>query len=86
MTSTYAAMIRRFSSPQVAKVLDHLMAYGKITNVAAQNYRIRALPRRIADLEALIRFVNAPVRVSREWKRDLEGQRYIEYSLTEVRS
>lgn len=75
--------IKSFGTPQVSKVLDHLLKYGSITGNKAQDYRIRALPRRISDIEEIMRAFHMPYSIKRTWQRDLEGQRYMEYSILE---
>jgi hypothetical protein len=60
---------------QVEMLARHLEEAGSITNVEAQAmYKIRALPRRIKDLEDYRGF-----KVKRVWKTDLTGQRYVRY-------
>lgn len=60
---------------QVELLARHLEEAGSITNVEAQAmYKIRALPRRIKDLE-----VTRGITVKRVWKTDLTGQRYVRY-------
>jgi hypothetical protein len=55
---------------------NHFTKAGSITNVEAQSiYKIRALPRRISDLEA------EGMKFKRERKTDLTGQRYVRYVL-----
>ena len=56
---------------------NHFNKAGSITNVEAQSiYKIRALPRRISDLEA------EGMKFKRERKTDLTGQRYVRYVLS----
>jgi hypothetical protein len=70
----------RFGSPQVRKVYNHLKSEGSITNVEAQNvHKIRALPRRISDLEE-----KHGVSIGRQHKTDVTGQRYTKYFLKEA--
>ena len=58
------------------KILDHLMKVGSITFVEAVDlYRVRSLPRRIADLR------QRGFDILSEWKRDHLGQKYTRYSL-----
>lgn len=62
--------------PMVDLIIDHLRAFGSITSLEAQaRYRVRALPRRICDIEAL------GYNVKREWRKDDAGQRYVRYFL-----
>lgn len=59
---------------QVQQLKKHFDILGSISNVEAWNiYKIRALPRRISDLEA------AGINIKRVWKKDLTGQRYVRY-------
>ncbi len=61
---------------QLDKLIHHFKTVGTITNVEAQSvYKIRALPRRISDLE------DRGYKFNRVRKTDLTGQRYIRYSL-----
>lgn len=63
-------------SPQAKLVLKHLQQKGSITNVEANAvHKVRALPRRIADLKA------NGYQIDREFNKDLTGQRYVRYSL-----
>lgn len=65
--------------PQEITVLRHLFAEGSITNAEAQIvHRIRALPRRISTL------VDRGVRIAKEDRRDVTGQRYRRYCLLEI--
>ncbi len=58
------------------KILDHLKNVGSITFVEAVDlYRVRSLPRRIADLRQRGHDIVS------EWKQDHIGQRYTRYSL-----
>jgi hypothetical protein len=58
------------------RILDHLMKVGSITFVEAVDlYRVRSLPRRIADLR------QRGYEIISEWKQDHLGQRYTRYSL-----
>ena len=60
--------------PQTALLLDHFEVRQDISDVEARVlFRIRALPRRISDLEA------RGYRFRREWKKDSTGQRYVRY-------
>lgn len=64
-------------SPQALLIYKHLKASGSISNVEAQAiYRCRALPRRISDIEQKL-----GVRITREMKSDVTGQRYVRYYL-----
>jgi hypothetical protein len=63
-------------TPQVATILKHLKQYGSISQAEASTvYRIRALPRRIADLKA------SGIPVTSVLKKDATGQRYARYML-----
>jgi hypothetical protein len=63
-------------TPQVATVLKHLKQHGSISQAEASTvYRIRALPRRIADLRA------SGIPVTSVLKKDATGQRYARYTL-----
>jgi hypothetical protein len=63
-------------TPQVQTLLTHLQQHGSISQAeAGLVYRIRALPRRIADLKA------EGYNIKRELKVDPMGQRYARYSL-----
>ena len=60
--------------PQTALLLDHFEVRQDISDVEARAmFRIRALPRRIKDLE------DQGFRFRREWKKDSTGQRYVRY-------
>lgn len=55
---------------------EHFETRKTISNMEAQiSYKIRALPRRISDLEE-----DGWV-IDRAWKRDGAGQRYVRYTL-----
>lgn len=57
-------------------LLHHLKNVGSITWVEANDlYRVRSLPRRIADLRQLGHDIIS------EWRTDHLGQRYTRYSL-----
>jgi hypothetical protein len=63
-------------SPQVRTVLAHLTKHKSLTQAEAGTvYRIRALPRRIADLK------EAGYKIRSEHKQDATGQRYVRYFL-----
>lgn len=58
------------------KIHNHLVRLGSITGLEAwDSYRVRSLPRRIADLR------EKGVNIKSETKRDLQGQRYVRYVL-----
>lgn len=58
---------------------EHFETRKNISNMEAQiSYKVRALPRRISDLEARGWTFN------REWRRDGAGQRYIRYTVINV--
>jgi hypothetical protein len=58
------------------KILTHLIDVGSISWVEANDlYRVRSLPRRIADLR------QRGFDIISEWKTDRLGQRYTRYSL-----
>ncbi len=81
LTSTHLETIKEFGTPQVVTVVRHMVDFGHISGNVAHSYRIRSLPRRICDLESILSFFRIPVRIGRKWKKDLYGQRYVEYSL-----
>jgi len=61
---------------QNQKILNHLRDVGSISWVEANDlYRVRSLPRRIADLR------QKGHEIVSEWKTDRLGQRYTRYSL-----
>lgn len=63
-------------SPQAKTVLKHLLSVGSITNVEAHAvHRVRSLSRRVSELG------EACIKVSKEYKKDVNGQRYVRYSL-----
>ena len=58
------------------KILTHLRDVGSISWVEANDlYRVRSLPRRIADLR------QRGFDIFSEWKTDRLGQRYTRYTL-----
>lgn len=58
------------------KILTHLRDVGSISWVEANDlYRVRSLPRRIADLR------QRGFDIISEWKTDRLGQRYTRYSM-----
>ncbi len=58
------------------QILDHLKKVGSISFVEAVDlYRVRSLPRRIADLR------ERGHEIVSEWRQDHLGQRYTRYSL-----
>ena len=66
------------TNSQNYKIRNHLCRLGSITGLEAwDSYRVRCLPRRIADL----REIGVPIKS--ETKRDLQGQRYVRYVLEE---
>ena len=69
-------------TPQVKTILTYLQKHGSISQAeAGLIYKIRALPRRIADLKAEGHTIKS------ELKRDATGQRYARYTLvTEVKT
>lgn len=63
-------------TPQVKTLLIHLQKHGSISQAEAGTvYKIRALPRRIADLKALGHKITSKI------KKDPTGQRYARYTL-----
>lgn len=63
-------------TPQVKTLLTHLQKHGSISQAEAGTvYKIRALPRRIADLKALGHKITSKI------KKDPTGQRYARYTL-----
>ena len=57
----------------------HFENYDDISNIEAQAvYKIRSLPRRICDLQ------ERGYEFTKEWKKDLTGQRYIRYFIKRV--
>lgn len=61
---------------QIELLKKHFTLRSTITNIEAQNlYRIRALPRRISDLE------ERGLKFERIRKTDPTGQRYVRYSI-----
>ena len=58
---------------------EHFETRKNISNMEAQiSYKIRALPRRISDLE------EEGWTFDREWRKDGAGQRYIRYIVIEM--
>lgn len=67
---------RTLPMSQNDQILDHLRKVGSITfSQAVDLYRVRSLPRRIADLR------EAGHDIVSEWRKDNLGQRYTRYSL-----
>jgi len=63
-------------TPQAQQVLNHLIYAGSITNVEAHTVlRVRSVSRRITELRRL----GFPI--TKEWRTDSTGQRYIRYYL-----
>jgi hypothetical protein len=63
-------------TPQARTVLSHLINHGSLTQAEAGTvYRIRALPRRIADLKEI------GYQIRKEHRKDATGQRYVRYFL-----
>lgn len=61
---------------QTQRILNHMIDEGSISGLeAAELYRVRALPRRIADLKEL------GFKIVSEWRTDPLGQRYKKYKL-----
>ncbi len=61
---------------QIDILIKHFDNQDNISNIEAQAvYKIRALPRRIADLK------ERGYVFKHEWKKDLTGQRYMRYFL-----
>jgi hypothetical protein len=61
---------------QLTKLARYFESYGSISNIEAQAvFRIRALPRRISDLE------QRGYRFTRRRMKDVENQRYVRYEL-----
>jgi hypothetical protein len=61
---------------QIALLVKHFDNQDNISNIEAQAvYKIRALPRRIADLKV------RGYTFRHDWKTDLTGQRYMRYFL-----
>ena len=61
---------------QVQQILDHLKSVGSISGIeAGALYKVRALPRRISDLE------ERGHSIRRERKVDHTGQKYVRYYL-----
>jgi len=59
---------------QIETLIRHFETVGSITNIEANAiYKIRALPRRVSDLEA------RGYKFKRVQKKDLTGQRYVRY-------
>nr|WP_319513392.1 helix-turn-helix domain-containing protein [uncultured Cohaesibacter sp.] len=64
----------RLLPPQTKKILKHLKEIGSISNVEAQDqYRCRSLSKRICEIQ------EAGFVILKEWKKDLQGQRYVRY-------
>ena len=63
-------------TPQAQKVLTHLANHGTLSGVEAEAvYRIRHLPRRVADLR------DAGFNIQSNMRKDPTGQRYVAYEL-----
>lgn len=64
-------------SPQAREVLRALERLGSLTPVEASAIlKVRSLTARIAEINC-----KTSANITREWKMDLEGQRYMRYSL-----
>lgn len=65
---------KRKLTPQVKTILTHLEKVGDISGIeASAMYKVRSLPRRITDLK------EAGYDITREFKKDATGQRYVRY-------
>lgn len=61
-------------TPQVRTLITHFRTKDSISGIEAQAmYKMRALPRRIADLKEL------GYQFRREFRTDITGQRYVRY-------
>jgi hypothetical protein len=66
-------------SPSARKVVKHLAKFGSISNVEAHAIlKVRSLSRRITEISE-----RTSIDISKEMKKDSEGQRYMRYSLSE---
>lgn len=63
-------------TPQAQTILDHLIQQGSITNVEANAvHRCRSVSRRITEIQ------DEGHPVTKEWRRDTTGQRYLRYAM-----
>lgn len=63
-------------TPQLNTLLHHLIVEGSISDAEARLvHKIRALPRRVADLKEM------GVSIVKEWRTDVTNQRYVRYFL-----
>ena len=77
MLNVYDGMPYSNLTPQCQKLLDHFHIKGSISNCESQTvYKMRALPRRIADLKAVGYIFDS------SWEIDPTLQRYKKYFLT----
>lgn len=81
--------VRHKLSPQARAVFDHMLVTGSISGLEASNiHRVRSLPRRILDIEKTVQELRrsptnmiGTLRIERERKKDVLGQRYTRYHL-----
>lgn len=66
-------------STQTAQIKKHLHEVGSISGIEASAlYKCRSLPRRICDLK------EQGLAIDAKWQRDITGQRYVRYRLSEA--